>query len=284
MASNAITFANVTLESDKYVCVRETSPTSQLLIVDLSNPSAPQRRPITAESAIMNPAEQIIALKAKVEGVNGDNLQVFNLATKQKLKAIQFGESIVFWKWFSDASLGMVTARSVYHWNINSEANPVKVFDRAANLENTQIISYRVDPTEKWCVLVGIAPGAPERPQLVKGFMQLYSVEQGRSQSLDAHAAVFGTVGTRPVIAFAQKKLVDGAPVSKLHVIELGAPGQTTIKKNADLLFPPEFADDFPVAMQVGGKYGLVYVVTKLGLLFVYDLETAAPVYRTRMS
>ena len=93
MASNAITFANVTLESDKYVCVRETSPTSQLLIVDLSNPSAPQRRPITAESAIMNPAEQIIALKAKVEGVNGDNLQVINLATKQKLKAIQFGES-----------------------------------------------------------------------------------------------------------------------------------------------------------------------------------------------
>lgn len=32
------------------------------------------------------------------------------------------------------------------------------------------------------CVLVGIAPGAPERPQLVKGFMQLYSVEQSRSQ------------------------------------------------------------------------------------------------------
>ena len=32
------------------------------------------------------------------------------------------------------------------------------------------------------CVLVGIAPGAPERPQLVKGFMQLYSVDQSRSQ------------------------------------------------------------------------------------------------------
>ncbi len=29
---------------------------------------------------------------------------------------------------------------------------------------------------------MGIAPGAPERPQLVKGFMQLYSVDQSRSQ------------------------------------------------------------------------------------------------------
>ena len=42
-------------------------------------------------------------------------------------------------------------------------SDPEKVFDRTANLENTQIINYRVDPQEKWCVLVGIAPGAPER-------------------------------------------------------------------------------------------------------------------------
>ena len=42
-------------------------------------------------------------------------------------------------------------------------SDPVKVFDRSSNLENTQIISYRIDPTEKWCVLIGIAPGAPER-------------------------------------------------------------------------------------------------------------------------
>ena len=42
-------------------------------------------------------------------------------------------------------------------------SDPEKVFDRTANLENTQIISYRVDEVEKWCVLTGIAQGAPER-------------------------------------------------------------------------------------------------------------------------
>ena len=36
--------------------------------------------------------------------------------------------------------------------------------------------------------------------------------------------------------------------------------------------------------MQISQKYGLVYVVTKLGLLFVYDLETATAVYRNRIS
>ena len=36
--------------------------------------------------------------------------------------------------------------------------------------------------------------------------------------------------------------------------------------------------------MQVSDKYGLIYVVTKAGLLFVYDLETATAIYRNRVS
>ncbi|KAF7833783.1 clathrin heavy chain 1 [Senna tora] len=36
--------------------------------------------------------------------------------------------------------------------------------------------------------------------------------------------------------------------------------------------------------MQISNKYGLIYVITKLGLLFVYDLETASAVYRNRIS
>ncbi|PSC73488.1 clathrin heavy chain [Micractinium conductrix] len=285
-----ITFTNVTMESDKYICVRETGAQNQLIIIDTANPAAPEKRPIKADSAIMNPGSKVMALKAAVPGVEGDNLQIFNLDTKTKLKSMQFAEPVVFWKWVSATKLGLVTATAVYHWDIDAAAgDPVKVFDRAANLEATQIISYRVDPTEKWCVLVGIAPGAPERPQLVKGFMQLYSMEQSRSQALEAHAAAFTTLSlggkpAAPVISFAQKTLANGQVVSKLHVIELGQPGQTSLKKSAELFFPPEFADDFPVSMQISDKYGLVYVITKLGLLFVYDLESATAVYRTRIS
>lgn len=40
---------------------------------------------------------------------------------------------------------------------------PTKVFDRTPNLVGAQIISYRVSPDAKWAVLIGIAPGAPER-------------------------------------------------------------------------------------------------------------------------
>lgn len=36
--------------------------------------------------------------------------------------------------------------------------------------------------------------------------------------------------------------------------------------------------------LQMSQKYGLIYVITKLGLLFVYDLESASAVYRNRIS
>lgn len=56
------------------------------------------------------------------------------------------------------------------------------------------------------------------------------------------------------------------------------------VKRQAELFFPQEFQDDFPVSLQVSAKYGLIYVVTKLGMLFVYDLESATAVYRNRIS
>lgn len=69
-----------------------------------------------------------------------------------------------------------------------------------------------------------------------------------------------------------------------MHAVCACDAGTAPLKKQAELFFPPEFADDFPVAMQISERYGLVYVITKLGLLFVYDLQTATAVYRNRIS
>ncbi|CAM6046417.1 unnamed protein product [Sphagnum compactum] len=287
-----ITFTHVTMESDKFICVRETSPQNSVVIVDMSMPSQPLRRPITADSALMNPSSKILALKAQIPGTTQDHLQIFNIELKAKMKSYQMPEQVVFWKWITGKLLGLVTQTAVYHWSIEGESEPVKMFDRTANLNSNQIINYRCDPSEKWLVLIGIAPGAPERPQLVKGNMQLFSVDQQRSQALESHAASFasfqvaGSETPSLLIAFATKSISAGQLTSKLHVIELGAqagkPGFS--KKQADLFFPPDFADDFPVAMQISDKYKLIYVITKLGLLFVYDLETATAVYRNRIS
>lgn len=287
-----ITFTHVTMESDKYICVRETSPANSVVIIDMNMPMQPLRRPITADSALMNPNSRILALKAQIPGSTQDHLQIFNIEMKAKMKSYQMPEQVVFWKWITPKMLGLVTQNSVYHWSLEGDAEPARMFDRTGNLTGNQIINYRCDPSEKWLVLIGIAPGAPERPQLVKGNMQLFSVDQQRSQALEAHAAAFasfkvpGNENPSILISFASKTMAAGQLTSKLHVIELGAqPGKPGFsKKQADLFFPPDFADDFPVAMQISNKYSLIYVITKLGLLFVYDLDTATAVYRNRIS
>jgi hypothetical protein len=89
------------------------------------------------------------------------------------------------------------------------------------------------------------------RPNLVKGFMQLYSVEQNRSQALEAHAAALTslTVAGKPAnaIVFTTKTFANGVMNSKIHCIALGA----AHKKQAELFFPAEFTDDFPVSLHV---------------------------------
>lgn len=67
---------------------------------------------------------------------------------------------------------------------------------------------------------------------------------------------------------------------SKVHCIALGA----AHKKAAELFFPADFADDFPVSLHISARFGFAYVVSKMGLLFVYDVEQLTAVYRQRIS
>ena len=106
------------MESEKFICIRETSPQNSVVIVDMTNPMSPARRQITADSAIMNPDQKVIALKAKVPGSNQDSLQIFDLERKQKLKSVAMTEEVEFWKWITSDKLGLVTANSVYHWDM----------------------------------------------------------------------------------------------------------------------------------------------------------------------
>ena len=73
----------------------------------------------------------IIALKAQSR-----TLQIFDLAEKAKLKSNTMNEDVVFWKWISEDSLGLVTDTSVYHWKVfdPNQLAPVKVFERNTNL------------------------------------------------------------------------------------------------------------------------------------------------------
>ncbi|KAF5825943.1 hypothetical protein DUNSADRAFT_5734 [Dunaliella salina] len=220
---------------------------------------APTRRQISADSALMCIDKKVIALKAVTPGTAGDNLQVFNLDTKTKLKAYQMPETVEYWKWINPNMLGLVTAGAVYHWSIEGapDAPPIKVFERTPNLAGAQIISYRTTADLKWSVLIGITavhaccnacqavvcdlePTCQALPSQTLWVGAFHAQCLNRCLGCTYPGVQLRGMGSDPgltgrdfpsnLIAFAQKTLKDGAIVSKLHVIELGgAPGKSEI-------------------------------------------------------
>ncbi|KAI3390877.1 hypothetical protein diail_8455 [Diaporthe ilicicola] len=280
----AIGFNSCTLESDHYICIREKkneTASPEVVIVDLKNGNNVTRRPIKADSAIMHWHLNIIALKAQSRTV-----QIFDLDNKKKLKSATMNEDVVFWKWITDSSLGLVTDSAIYHWDVFDENQhmPEKITDRHANLAGCQIINYRVNGDGKWMVVVGIKQDQGR----VVGQMQLYSRDRGISQAIEGHAAGFGTI--RLDGAPADTKLftfsVRTAAGAKLHVVEVDHAETNPVfpKKAVDVFFPPEAVNDFPVAMQVSQKYGVIYLVTKYGFIHLYDLETGSCIFMNRIS
>lgn len=253
----------------------------EVIIINLKNNNAITRRPIRADSAIMHWTKEVVALRAQQRV-----LQIFDLASKQKLKSTNMAEDVVFWKWFSDRSLGLVTTSSVYHWDVfdPNQPEPRKVFERHGDLTGSQIISYRVSDDEKWSVLIGISQVAGR----VVGTMQLFSVDRGVSQKIEGHAASFGKI--RLEGAPADTKLFtfcNRTPTgAKLHIIEIDhqAANPPFPKKAVDVFFPEEATNDFPVAVQVSDKYKIIYMVTKYGFIHLYDLETGSAIFMNRIS
>lgn len=130
-----------TLESDSFICVREKkneAASPEVVIIDLKQNNNVVRRPIKADSAIMHWTKQVIALKAQSR-----TLQIFDLGQKAKLKSATMNEDVVFWKWFSETTLGLVTDTAVYHWDVfdPTQASPVEVFKRNPNLQVRTVIN-----------------------------------------------------------------------------------------------------------------------------------------------
>lgn len=204
---------------------------------------------------------------------------------KSKMKAHTMAEDVVFWKWISPNTLALVTEQSVYHWSMEGDSTPTKIFDRHASLNGCQIINYRTDPKQTWLLLIGISA----QHNRVVGAMHLYSVERKCSQPIEGHAASFaqfkmeGNAEPSNLFCFAVRT-TQGA---KLHIIEVGQPpaGNAPFPKKAvDVFFPAEASNDFPVAMQVSSKYDVIYLITKYGYIHMYDIESATCIFMNRIS
>eukprot|EP01038_Epipyxis_sp_PR26KG_P012690 gene12690-17015_t len=278
-----VKFGSCSMESDKFITVCETGQ-SQIAIIDLSAGNTVTRQTISAEAAIMNPLSKVIALRA------GQTLQIFNLELRAKMKTHAMPEVVTFWRWISPNAIALVTATAVFHWSIEGDAAPVKIFDRNPALgEGTQIINYQVSNDSKWCLLCGISAGGA--PGVINGNLQLYSIEKSVSQMLQGHSGVFSVIKVpgrdepAQVLCFEDKKPDQPA---KLFIMEVGrdktAPGGVFRVTPQNIPVAPDAPNDFPVTMNASKKHGMVYMISKMGYLFLFDIFSGKPVYRARIT
>jgi len=267
------------MESERWIVSVE--PT-QVTMVDLQNGAQVTRKPMQVDAALMNPIQNIMAVRSTTQ------VQVYNLDAKAKLNSHNMPEPVVFWKWANPTTLAMVTAKSVYHWSIDAQGPPKKVFDRHQTLgPNCQIINYRLSPDGKWAVLGGISAGAGG---VVNGNMQLFNFEKNQSQPLDGHAAAFAKLRLpgreeAQVIVFHEKKAT-GEP-AKLFIREIGRDpnmGPPFGVTPQDIPIAPDAAADFPVAMQIDQKDEIAFLITKMGYCFLFDLHSGTTIYRGRVT
>ena len=66
-------------------------------------------------------------------------LQIFNIEMKSKMKAHTMVDDVIFWKWISENMIALVTETTVYHWSMEGDSQPAKIFDRHSSLSGCQV-------------------------------------------------------------------------------------------------------------------------------------------------
>lgn len=194
----------------------------------------------------------------------------------------------MYWRWISTSKLACIGQKGIYHADIEAGGEAQKIFERNEQMMSCQITSYDVDADGQWCFLLGLY--SPDNKQL-NARCQLYHLVQKQAQILDAYAACFTQMPVtdnvshkNSLIAFCQKKPEES--VHKLHVMEVGnpAPGAQKHRVAVDIQMAPDAVADIPVLMQASPKYGLLFIMTKLGYFFMYECSTGALIYRQRIT
>ncbi len=162
-------------------------------------------------------------------------------------------------------------------------------FPRSEEIKDAQVISYSVDSSAKWCALSAIS--SPDRGTTINGLIQLYSIDAQVHQSISGFAPSFADLPLiepgykNSVIVFVKKPNTE-APMQVL-VLEVGKPidPKQKIAKSQPFQPAPEVTTtDFPLMSYVSEKNALVFILSKLGYLYVHELYTGAMIHRVRVS
>ncbi|XP_052245570.1 clathrin heavy chain-like isoform X2 [Dreissena polymorpha] len=286
--ADQVTWCRVTLTSDRWIAVRhgkkkEEADKSTVTVFSLKDGSISYAGQTSADSVIMNPQEPIIALKSE------QRFEIFNVESKLLLTKTKIDEPVTYWTWLSSEIIAIITDTTVYHWHLfkTKDSQPEKIFSRHSRLAFSEIISYKADASLRWFAITGLTPEEDK----ISGLTQLYNADEDITQCITCHAVCFDTYkfagNNQPSTVFCVGSR-DIHNHGKIHVIELGPykQGNFAPRNTYDHIHFEEDMEhyDFPVALHVSIEYGLLFLLTKYGYLYLCDMETSTCVCSTKVS
>lgn len=289
-----VTWPRVTVTPNQWLCIRHTmtcrnasTSADRCSVVTVFNPqrSKPQTYKVEARCAKLNPDKPLLAITDQW------TLYLYSTRTKKLLHKSRLERELVYWAWVTPSTLGLVTRDAVFHWDCSAASTqPVFMFALEERIRNTELVGYITDPSLKWLAVTGLFQ---EEQGVVSGLVQLHGVDRRLSQLLPGQCAQLCRhqfpSHERPsqLLLLADRGPAGQRPEGRLHLIELGAGAGAAEATGAGALRGPiaetlEFFDpldkfDFPVCLQVSSSQGLVYVLTKCGVVHLCDLETVTP-------
>lgn len=240
-----------------------------------------------ADAILMHRERNVIAVRA--DQPNQTVMQVFDMEQSKKVTQVTINDVAQFWRWISPTKIAIVGKNSIWHVDATQQSDAVKMFDRHPDMSSCQIMSYDMDNQGQWCFVVGLY--SPDQRNICAR-MQLYNVERKQQQLLEGFAGCFMELPVsetnnsykNSLFSFCEKKANE--TVQRLHIMEIGnpAPGNQKFKINCEIAMDAQAIGDFPVLMQVSPKYGLLFIITKMGYFFLYETSRAALIYRQRIT
>ena len=296
VSQSSIQFSNIGLSSERCITINQKTPgqKSELVTVDFKTKQT-TKKPNSADSVLPHPTRNWNAVRAKTpNNPSTTTVLIYNMDTKEKISISQIPEGIRFWNWVNKNLLALVGNNGVYHINLdgvtgtnnNIKANNVYNREGALSGQNgpVQIINYSVDEVSgfSFIVALGKIDGA------IGGHIQLTSLSMKKSQFLKGFNAAFGRTKIHDqlnyshLFAYIEKNGLEG----KLTISEIGKPpmGAKKFKTIIDVVFPEGHQSDFPIFMTFQNDLGLIFLLTKHGLLFVFEVSEGSLLLRSRVS
>jgi clathrin heavy chain len=275
-----ITFARVRQTSDQWLCIlsRRERPSkdgfiNHAIVVNLKSNHVRSFEMEGLFSAQVNPIKPVIALASK------EKIFVVDLNTHECTSWNRFPCEVEYWGWMSKNVVGIIGSKSVYHWNTDTDQLTF-MFERHIRLQGNQISGYCSDAKLSWFVIRSLFQ---EDDGSIGGILQVFSSEYDQSNCIEGHAATIidhKLVGreTASSLLILVKKVT--SKLVKLSVTELGPRNKATshalISRNESFSWTNH--DDIPSLLVCSSNLRLIYLLSKMGYLFVFELETCTPI------